>query len=62
MRFVVRSLQIDVCTGTAKMNNVYASGTEKSRNRDLEMDIFCKMLEMLDIKAVPVRQTSKYRV
>ena len=59
MRFVVRSLQIDVCTGTAKMNNVYASGTEKSRNRDLEMDIFC---EMLDIKAVPVRQTSKYRV
>ena len=25
----------------------------------LEMDIFC---EMLDIKAVPVTQTSKYRV
>ena len=33
--------------------------TETEMPQHLEMDIFC---EMLDIKAVPVRQTSKYRV
>ena len=36
--------------------------TETEMPQHLEMDIFCKMLEMLDIKAVPVRHTSKYRV